>query len=695
MRPALRGGAALLEIGTEELPASFVEPALGAMREDLRARLEAARLSHSEITMLGTPRRLALLVRDLAPASEPVTERQLGPSLAVAFSPEGEPTLAARKFAERHGVDVAALERVETGRGAYVAAVIEQRGSSAAEILAHALPAVVHALSFPKSMRWGDVSVAFARPVHWICALLDGEVIPVTFGDVASGRITRGHRFLAPDPIELAHAGDYVEALRAAHVIVDIGERRERIRERSEAAAARVGGRLAADRGLLDEVTQLVELPSPVLGSFEERYLDLPREVLVTEMQHHQRYFPVEDAAGTLLPSFVAVSNTPVCDEALSRRGYERVLRARLSDGRFFFDEDRKVPLAERVPALERVVFQQQLGSYADKVARIRALALWLAQATGRAEHAEVTARAATLAKADLVTGMVGEFPELQGAMGREYALASGESPDVALAIFEHYLPRGADDALPTQDPGALVGVADRLDSLCGIFAIGKEPTATADPFALRRACLGVIHITLDRSWRLSLPAAVNEALRLLDRPSAETAARVLAFIRGRLRALWSEQHPADVVEAVLEAGWDDLVAAQRRLETLAQLAGRPDFVAVATAFKRAVNIVRKSAGAVPEGDTRPELFEHDAERGLHAGFLAARERVAELEAVDDFAGVLAEMSALKPAVDRFFDDVRVMVDDPEIAANRLCLLRQVAGLFSRIADFSKIQTSA
>lgn len=683
----------LLEIGTEELPAAFVEPALHAMREDLRTRLEAARLGHGEIEAFGTPRRLALLIRDLAPASEPTTERQLGPSVAVAFSPGGEPTLAARKFAERRGLDVTALERVETERGAYVAAVIEQPGSTAAEILAHALPAVAHAITFPKSMRWDDVSVAFARPVHWICALLDGEVVPVTFGDVASGRTTRGHRFLAPEPITLHKAGDYAGALRDAYVIVDIDERRELIREQAEAAAAQVGGRPVADRGLLDEVTQLVELPNPVLGAFQERYLDLPREVLVTEMRHHQRYFPVEDQAGTLLGYFVTVSNTPVRDKALSRRGYERVLRARLSDGRFFFDEDRKVPLADRVAALERVVFQQQLGSYADKVARMRALARWLAHATGQAEHVEVIARAATLAKADLVTGMVGEFPELQGVMGREYALASGESPDVALAIFEHYLPRHADDVLPTQDPGAVIGVADRLDSLCGIFAIGKEPTATADPFALRRACLGVIHIALDRSWRLSMSAAVDEALRLLDRPSAEIAARILAFIRGRLKALWSEQHPADVVEAVLEAGWDDLVAAQQRLQTLAELAGRPDFTAVATAFKRAVNIVRKSAGAVPAGEARPELFEHDAERDLHAGFLAARGRVAEREAADDFAGVLAEMSALKPAVDRFFDEVRVMVDDPATAANRLRLLAQVAGLFSRIADFSKIQT--
>jgi glycyl-tRNA synthetase beta chain len=664
----------LLEIGCEELPAS----ACAHAREQLPDRCERVVGAAPDQVFVG-PRRLAVFFADL-PDRTP-DEWIKGPPVRA-----GE--RAAASFAKKQGVAVEELEEREGLLG------VTAPGQPLAEVLPSQLAEVVGGLTFPKSMRWGDVSVAFARPVHWIVALLDGELIPVTLGDVASGQKTRGHRFLAPGQIVLTQAEDYLGALRDAHVIVDIDERRELIREQAEAAAARAGGRLVPDRNLLDEVTQLVELPNPVLGTFEERYLDLPREVLITEMGHHQRYFPVEDAAGTLLPYFVAVSNTPVRDETLSRRGYERVLRARLADGRFFFDEDRKVPLADRVPALERVVFQQELGSYADKVTRLRALALWLAHTTGHAEHGDVISRAATLAKADLVTGMVSEFPELQGVMGREYALASGESPDVALAIFEHYLPRHADDMLPTQDPGALIGVADRLDSLCGIFAIGKEPTATADPFALRRACLGVIHIVLGRSWRLSVSAAIDEALRLLGRASPDTTERIRRFMRGRLKALWTEQHPADVVEAVLEAGWDDLVAAERRLETLAELVGRPDFVAVATAFKRVVNIVRKSAGDLTAGDARPDLFEHDAERDLHAAFLAARGRVAELEAADDFAGALAEMGDLKPAVDRFFDQVRVIVDDPVIAENRLRLLRQIAALFSGTADFSKIQTS-
>jgi glycyl-tRNA synthetase beta chain len=633
-----------------------------------------------------------VLIADVAEGTEPITQRQLGPSLKVAFDAEGAPTVPARKFAERWGVEPETLQRVTTDRGEYVAAEVTEPGRPAAAILAEVLDPVVHAITFRKSMRWGDVPVAFARPVHWICALLGEEIVEVTFGDVASNRTTSGHRFLAPKPIPLPAAGRYAEALRAAHVIADLDERRALVRSGAEEAAARTGGRLVADPALVDEVANLVELPNPIAGEFEERHLDLPRELLISEMQHHQRYFPVENADGHLLPAFVAVSNTPVRDEALSRRGYERVLRARLSDGRFFYDEDRKIPLADRVAELDRVVFQQELGSYGDKVARIRALATDLAAATGRPEHAETAARAATLAKADLVTGVVGEFPELQGIMGREYALASGESPDVALAIAEHYLPRSADDVLPASEPGALVGVADRIDTLCGIFAIGREPTATADPFALRRACLGVIRIVLDRGWRLSIAATVDRGLELLGRPDPATAERIRAFMRGRLRVLWSEEFPADVVDAVLESGWDDLVAARRRVEALSAAIGREDFVAVATAFKRVVNIVRKSAGSVPEGEPLPDRFEAEAERELHRATLAARERVTELEQRDDVPGVLAEMGRLGPIVDRFFDDVRVMAEDQDVAANRIRLLGQVSGLFGRVADFSRIQ---
>jgi glycyl-tRNA synthetase beta chain len=438
-----------------------------------------------------------------------------------------------------------------------------------------------------------------------------------------------------------------------------------------------------------------------VVGSFDERHLDLPREVLIQEMKSHQRYFSLVDDQGTLLPRFIAVSNTPVRDEKLALRGYERVLRARLADGRFFFDEDKKVSLQERVPRLERVVFQQKLGTYAEKVTRFRLLADWLARATGHADLVPNIERAATLAKADLVTGMVGEFPELQGVMGREYAKASGENAEVALAIFEHYLPRNSQDALPTRDLGAMVGIADRLDTLCGIFAIGKGPSGAADPFGLRRACLAVINIVLGRGYRFSLAGAVDEALAHLDpkirdlkrKPNEPTPReQVLDFFRGRLKALWTESHRTDVVEAVLSAGYDDLVAAQKRVEALSGIVGRPDFAPLAIAFKRVVNIVEKQGKDVAAGPADPCRFTDEAEKQLHQAFTGAAQKVEKLVRADDYAGALREITGLKPAVDTFFDKVMVMAEDAAVRENRVRLLVEIGTLFGKIADFSRIQ---
>ena len=694
----------LLEIGAEEIPASFIGPALEDLRRIFTERTAEARLKHGEVRTYGTPRRLALWVKDVGERGEDITQEVLGPSLKAAFDKEGKPTKAAEKFAESQKVAVDALLRVQTPKGEYLGAKVEEKGRPAADILRDVLHTAVHGINFRKTMRWGDVDQSFARPVQWLVALLGGEVLPVVFGDVKSGRVTYGHRFLAPAPITLAKPSDYEDALEKAHVVPDISRRRAQVLENVRAAAQQAGGRLMEDDSLVDQVTNLVELANPVVGSFDERHLDLPPEVLVQEMKSHQRYFSVVDGQGKLMPRFVAVSNTPVRDVKLSLRGYERVLRARLADGRFFFDEDRKTPLESRVEKLARVVWQGQLGSYAEKIARFRALGARLAELTGRKEQTATIERAATLAKADLVTGMVGEFPELQGVMGREYARASGEPEAVALAIFEHYLPRGAEDALPTQDAGALIGLADRLDSLCGIFAIGKAPTGAADPFALRRACLAIIRIVLGRGYRLSLSAAVEEALRLLEpklagvkRKAGEVAPReqVLEFFRGRLKALWTEQHRPDVVEAVLAAGFDDLVAARMRLEALSSLVGQADFAPLAGAFKRVANIVEKQGKDVARGEVDPQRLTDEAERQLHAAFLQARTRVAERMKADDFPGALKEITSLKPSVDTFFDKVKVMADDPGLRTNRVRLLTEVGTLFNQMADFSKIQSEA
>ncbi|ATB40820.1 glycine--tRNA ligase subunit beta [Cystobacter fuscus] len=694
----------LLEIGAEEIPASFILPALEDLKRIITERAAEARLQLGEVRTYGTPRRLAVWVKGVAERGEDITREVLGPSVKAAFDKDGKPTKAAEKFAESQKVAVDALLRVQTPKGEYLGAKVEEKGRPAADILKDILHAAVHGISFRKTMRWGDVDQAFARPVQWVVALLGGEVLPVVLGDVKSGRTTYGHRFLSPAAIELARPSDYEAALEKANVVPDFSKRRASVLEKVRAAAQQSGGKLLEDESLVDQVTNLVELPNPVVGSFEERHLDLPPEVLVQEMKSHQRYFSVVDANGKLLPRFIAVSNTPVRDVNLSLRGYQRVLRSRLADGRFFFDEDRKTPLEARTEKLARVVWQGQLGSYAEKVARMRSLAVKLAAWTGHGGLQSTIERAATLSKADLVTGMVGEFPELQGVMGREYARASGEPEAVALAIFEHYLPRSAEDSLPTQDAGALVGLADRLDTLCGIFAIGKGPSGAADPFALRRACLTTIRIVLDRGYRFSLSQAVDAALEQLapklanvKRKAGEPAAReqVLEFFRGRLKALWTEQYRTDVVEAVLAAGYDDLVSAHKRLRALASIVGQADFAPLAVAFKRVVNIVEKQGKDVSRGGVDSQRFTDDAERQLHSAFVQARTRVGDRVKADDFSGALQEITGLKPTVDTFFDKVMVMAEDRDLRENRIRLLTEVGTLFNQVADFSKIQSEA
>ncbi|HYO71198.1 MAG TPA: glycine--tRNA ligase subunit beta [Archangium sp.] len=694
----------LLEIGAEEIPASFIVPALADLERIITERAAEARLKHGEVRTYGTPRRLAVWVKDVAERGEDITREVLGPSAKAAFDKDGKPTKAAEKFAESQKLSVDALLRVQTPKGEYLGAKVEEKGRPAADIFKDILHAAVHGINFRKTMRWGDVDQAFARPVQWMVTLLGNEVLPVVLGDVKSGRTTYGHRFLSPAPIEISRPSDYEAALEKANVVPDISKRRAQLMEKVRAAAQQAGGKLMEYVSLVEQVTQLVELPNPVVGSFEERHLELPPEVLVQEMKSHQRYFSVVDGNGKLLPRFIAVSNTPVRDVNLSLRGYQRVLRSRLADGRFFFDEDRKTPLETRTEKLGRVVWQGQLGSYAEKVARFRSLSVKLAGWTGHGGLTSTIERAATLAKADLVTGMVGEFPELQGVMGREYARAGGEPEAVALAIFEHYLPRTAEDSLPTQDAGALIGLADRLDSLCGIFAIGKGPSGAADPFALRRACLSVIRIVLGRGYRFSLSQAVDAALEQLGpkianvkRKAGEPAPReqVLEFFRGRLKALWTEQYRTDVVEAVLSAGHDDLVAAHKRLQALASIVGQADFAPLAAAFKRVVNIVEKQGRDVSRGGVDSNRLADEAERQLHSAYVQARSRVTDQVKADDFSGALKEITSLKPTVDTFFDKVMVMAEDKDLRENRIRLLVEIGTLFNQVADFSKIQSEA
>lgn len=691
----------LFELGSEELPARFVGPALDELTRLFSEQCAQANLKHGDVQRYGTPRRLALRAT-VADQTPDVTKEVLGPSVRAAFDAAGKPTKPAEKFAESLKLPVDKLLRLTTPKGEYVGAKVEEKGRRALELLPAILDACVRKLVFPKSMRWGDVELAFGRPLHWIVALLDSEVVPVTYADVRSGRVTRGHRFLAPQPITLDRPGDYEPKLEAAHVVPRVDRRRALVLERIKAAADRAQGSLRDDDELLDQVTNLVELPCPVVGTFEARHLDLPSEVLVSEMKSHQRYFSLQGADGKLLPKFIAVSNTPVRDEALSVRGYERVLRARLTDGRFFFDEDRRTKLVERVPRLHRRTWVATLGNMAEKTDRIRALAVTLSTLTGRSSKATLE-RAATLCKADLETGMVGEFPELQGVMGREYARHDQEPEEVALAIFEHYLPRNAQDALPTRDDGAILGLADRFDSIVGLFSIGKKPTGAKDDFQQRRQCLAIINLTLAKEYRYSLSRVIDEAAALFDgklkevkrKDASPVKPQILDFFRGRLEASWRERFRADLVEAVLAAGFDDLVAAQRRLDALAQAAGRGDFAQLAATFKRVGNIVEKQAKDVQAGPVQSALLSDPAEQAL-AGEVERVKAVALPAARrDDYGAAMAAIVAIKPAVDTFFDKVMVMDQDPKVRENRVRLLMDIGALFGTVADFSKVQAES
>ncbi|HET7755611.1 MAG TPA: glycine--tRNA ligase subunit beta [Anaeromyxobacteraceae bacterium] len=686
----------LFEIGTEEIPAGFMPLALRQIEGDLAKALGDARLGHGEVKALGTPRRIAVFARDVAAKQEDARTQALGPGVAAAFDAQGNPTAAALGFAKSQGVDVSELKRIETPKGERLGVEKVEHGQKAQDVLPAILERLVAGLKFRKAMRWGDETVTFARPVRWMVALFGGKRVPVRYGDVESGIATHGHRFLAPRPITLRGSPEeYVQKLRKASVLVDPVERRALVEKELAAAAKRAGASVRPDESLVEQVNWLVEWPTAILGEFEASNLELPPEVVVSEMRNHQRYFALL-ADGALTNRFVAVSGTPVKDPAVARHGYERVLRARLADARFFFEEDRKRRLEDRVADLGRRTYQAKLGTELQRVERVQTIALALAEAAGLGVERDRIVRAARLAKADLGTGMVGEFPELQGIMGAHYARLEGEDAQVADAIEDHYKPVGASEEMPRGDLGAVVGAADRLHQLVGIFGVGEKVTGAADPFGLRRAALGIVRIVLDRGWSMSLRAAVGSAIDALSgvklaQPREALEAQVLEFVRGRVKALWSERADADLVEAVLAAGGDDLVDAKRRLDALAEIKARPDFVPLAVAFKRVANIQEKALGAGAER-VQNELLTEGAERDLAGELERVEQQVASLRERREYPEILRVVASLKPAVDRFFDDVLVMAEDPAVRDNRLGLMKRAGALFADIADFRKIQ---
>ncbi len=680
-----------LEIGTEEIPAGFLPKAMADLERMIRKELESARLDFGEIKTFATPRRLALAVSDVAEDQPTLRTEAMGPAKQIAYDAEGNPTKAAMGFARGQGVDVADLKLVKTEKGEYLFIEKEEPGRPTAELLAEVLPRLVASLSFKKSMRWETQEVRFARPMHWIVALYGGEVISFTHGNLTSGNKSRGHRFMAPQEFVVTGMTDWLEGCRKQFVTADHTERKATIREQVEVTGKAAGGQTVVDEKLLEEVTYLLEDPTPLCGTFEEKYLQLPRELLVTSMREHQRYFTMEDAEGKLLNKFITVSNTRPEDEQVVIKGNEKVIRARLSDAMFFWEEDQKGKLESHLDTLKNVIYQAKLGSSFEKVERFTQIATGLAE---RFEPAAValTERAAKLAKCDLESKMVYEFPELQGIMGREYSKIEGEDSRVSTAIFEHYLPTEAGGTLPSDNLGAFVSIADKIDTICGCFGVGLIPTGSADPYALRRSAIGILNIILDRGYQISIPALVEQSLGLLDakltRPQAEVQADVVEFVRLRLaNMLTSRDIASDVVDAVLSARFDEPVDAVARVEALAALKSAADFEPLAVAFKRVGNIIK---GGV-DNPVNAELFEADCERALAAAIESTQQSVADQVAQGDYGAALQTIAALREPVDAFFDGVMVMAEDEKVKANRLALLTQVASLFADIADFTRI----
>ena len=684
----------LFEIGTEEIPAGFLSKAVGDMEDIIRKSLTEKMIPFEGIKCMATPRRLVLYIADVAQKQEDQMIEKMGPAKKAAFDEQGNPTKAALGFAKGQGLEVSQLETLVTEKGEYLGARKTIAGQPTATLLPEILTSFLLAIPFRKSMRWASYDLKFARPLHWILALYCGNVVPLKIEDIASSNTSCGHRFMSPDPFAVSDFTDYLNKCRQNYIIVDQAQRKKLILEEAQKAAAEVGGKIFYTDDLLDTVSFIVEYPVIVRGSFDEDYLKIPKEVLTTTMIAHQKYFPVINDDGKLLPYFIAVSNTKARDLAVVARGNERVLRARLADASFFFEEDKKVPLETRVESLKKVVFHTLLGTSHAKVLRFRKLAVKIAQKVKPAVKKNVD-RAALLAKADLESLMVGEFSELQGIMGREYALLAGENEAVAGAIYEHYLPIVAGGDLPQSHEGAIVGIADKIDTIVGFFGVGLPPTGTADPYALRRQALGVINIILDKHYPLTLGFLIDESIALfkgiLKNPAEEIKEEILGFFQGRLQnQLISQGFAYDTVEAVLTEGVNDVVLALEKIKALQAFRQNPEFELISIAFKRVDNILKDFRN--PQIDM--SLLKDDAEIKLFSVFENIKTKVEKGIAENDFNFALGELAKLRPSVDAFFDGVMVMDKDEKIRANRLSLLAEISALFHKIADFSKIVTA-
>ena len=678
----------LFEIGAEEIPAGFMPNILGQLKQLAETKLNDAHLPFESIATYGTPRRLALIVKGLADTSAEISERHKGPSASIAYDADGNATKAAIGFARGKGLDVADLV-VEDG---YIYAETKTAGVPAKDIVTDMLPQLITGLNFPKSMHWGNLDAKFVRPVRWLVALLDEEVIPVEFATVKSGNVTRGHRFLGADEITIKNAASYVDTLKENFVMVDQDARRELISKQLHDMAASKNASIVWDDDLLEEINYLVEWPTALCGGFEESYLALPDAAIITPMKDHQRYFPLVDQEGKLLPMFLTVRNGSDHSIEVVQAGNERVLRARLDDAKFFFNEDRKKPLIDRQDGLTKIVFQEGLGNLADKTERLLKLGRVFGEECGLHEDAAVVLERATeLAKTDLTTGMVTEFTELQGVMGKEYALLDGESPEVAEAIFEQYLPRFAGDVLPQTEAGKVLSIIDKVDNIVATFSRGLIPTGSQDPYALRRQTIGILNILLGSEWNISLRPIFKASMELLNvaaEKQDELLNQVEEFFTLRLKNIFLDREvPHHVIDLLLSNNELSVADAEGLVNAL--LANRIDEnVELVQAYTRMYNLVKD----VEYTGVNSDLLKEDAEKALfEAASKASEESLAAWEA-NDYAAVVAIPATLVPAINKFFEDVMVMDKDEAIKANRLQLVRLAYSVMAIIGDISALK---
>ena len=678
----------LFEIGAEEIPAGFMPNILGQLKQLAETKLNDAHLPFESIATYGTPRRLALIVKGLADTSAEISERHKGPSASIAYDADGNATKAAIGFARGKGLDVADLV-VEDG---YIYAETKTAGVPAKDIVTDMLPQLITGLNFPKSMHWGNLDAKFVRPVRWLVALLDEEVIPVEFATVKSGNVTRGHRFLGADEITIKNAASYVDTLKENFVMVDQDARRELISKQLHDMAASKNASIVWDDDLLEEINYLVEWPTALCGGFEESYLALPDAAIITPMKDHQRYFPLVDQDGKLLPMFLTVRNGSDHSIEVVQAGNERVLRARLDDAKFFFNEDRKKPLIDRQDGLTKIVFQEGLGNLADKTERLLKLGRVFGEECGLHEDAAVVLERATeLAKTDLTTGMVTEFTELQGVMGKEYALLDGESPEVAEAIFEQYLPRFAGDVLPQTEAGKVLSIIDKVDNIVATFSRGLIPTGSQDPYALRRQTIGILNILLGSEWNISLRPIFKASMELLNVPAEkqeELLGQVEEFFTLRLKNIFLDREvPHHVIDLLLSNNELSVADAEGLVNAL--LANRIDEnVELVQAYTRMYNLVKD----VEYTGVNSDLLKEDAEKALFEAASKASEASLAAWEANDYNAVVAVPATLVPAINKFFEDVMVMDKDEAIKANRLQLVRLAYSVMAIIGDISALK---